>query len=52
MVEGSVCTKFQVCIVFRLIRKFRTTHNSTDIYKSELKKNTLSLRNVDFDYVR
>ena len=28
MVEGSVCTKLQVCIVFRLVRRSRTNQQT------------------------
>ena len=31
MVQGSMCTKFQVCIVFRLVRRYRT-NKLTDPY--------------------
>ena len=34
MVEGSVYTKFWVCIVFRLVRE-RDTYKQTDIYTSK-----------------
>ena len=33
-VNGSMCTKFQACIVFHLVR-WRDTHTWSDIYTSE-----------------
>ena len=50
MVLGSVCTKYQVCIVFRLARRSRTTHNQQTYIASE-NRNILDRLspNVDFE---
>ena len=42
------CTKFQVCIVFSLVRR-SPTHTNPQIIYEQIKHNTLRLPHVDFD---